>query len=424
VRRAETWRQRMARWLDPTVADMPAPRVIEAAPSPEVSRVQDPWPAICEQFSLRILAAAYQMGTHLEAAEAEEQDPDRLEKLYRIDHATTRIRRQAENLQVLVGRRVEDADPQVTPLLDVIRAATSAIDQYSRVHIGQMVDLAVADFAADDVIRVLTELVDNAARFSPPTAPVIVSAYITEQGSVLLRVEDSGLGVPPAQLPVINAMLAGDALPPLDGDPAAHLGLVVVRRLALAHHLRVHLTARPVGGTTAVVLIPEGLLCEIAPVARSGSGSPPVPSVPRQPRPANRAPSVTYRAGAQAPASRLTLVNSSPAADAGRTVGRQPGGGAGRESVSGDRGLPRRVPASLRGESAPAKAAGRPPTAVRESDARPQPGAPHEPAAAQFPPPDGGAYRQTWPDETADFVAGISDANWPRNDESSEGFPQ
>jgi signal transduction histidine kinase len=210
------------------------------------------WPAICEQFALRILAAAYQMGSHLEAAEADEQDADRLEKLYRIDHATTRIRRQAENLQVLLGRKVDDAGRQVTPLLDIVRAATSTIEHYARVHIGQIVDLAVVEFAADDVIRVLTELLDNATRFSPPTSSVIVSAYITEHGSVLLRVEDSGVGVQPEQLPVLNAMLTGSA-PPLNGNPAAHLGLVVAARLALTHHLRVHLTSRQVGGAARVL---------------------------------------------------------------------------------------------------------------------------------------------------------------------------
>jgi hypothetical protein len=392
----------MARRLDPTVTETLARRVIDAPPPPaQEDRAQNVWPAICEQFALRILAAAYQMGNHLEAAEADEQDEDRLEKLYRIDHANTRIRRQAENLQVLLGRKVDDAGRQVTPLVDIIRAATSAIEYYPRVHIGQVVDLAVVEFAADDVIRVLTELLDNATRFSPPTSSVIVSAYITEHGSVLLRVEDSGVGVKPDQLPALNAMLAGSAPPGFDGNPAAHLGLVVVARLALAHHLRVHLTSRQSGGTTANVVVPDGLLCEIAPPARTGDGPAPLADLSRPAKPAHRRPDASgmYQGSAQVPPSRLMLINGQPGADGGRTGRREPGSGGG----SGN-GLPRRVRESLRGDSESANGSGLPP----------------QPRTS----PESGLDRNAWPDETADFAAGISDAQWPDTNEKSEGNPR
>ncbi|KAB1903476.1 sensor histidine kinase KdpD, partial [Micromonospora sp. AMSO31t] len=207
--RRSTWRQRAARWLDPTVArwDVAPPETPEPPPREEPG--PGPWPAICDQFALRILAAAYQMGTHLEAVEADEQDPERLERLYRIDHANTRIRRHAENLQVLLGRRVEDADPQTVPLVDVVRAAASAVEHYPRIRVGHVVELAVVEFAADDVIRVLTELLDNATRFSPPTAAVTVSAFVTEDGGVLLRVEDAGVGLHPDHLVQLNSLLSG-----------------------------------------------------------------------------------------------------------------------------------------------------------------------------------------------------------------------
>lgn len=273
----------MARWLDPTVAqwavareEVPPP----PPPSPPPER-ESLWPAICEQFALRILASAYQMGSHLEAVEADEQDPERLERLYRIDHANIRIRRHAENLQVLLGRRVEDADRQTVGLVDVIRAATSATEYFPRARLGHVVDLGVVEFAADDVIRVLTELLDNATRFSPPTSTVIVSAFITEDGSVLLRVEDAGVGIKPDQLLTLNAMLAGTASPQAAGNPAAHLGLVVVSHLARAHQLRVTLTNRPSGGTTATVLVPAPLLCEMAPVVQPDRPRPPGRSVRR-----------------------------------------------------------------------------------------------------------------------------------------------
>ncbi|MFC4018738.1 sensor histidine kinase [Micromonospora sp. GCM10011542] len=352
------------------------------------------WPAICEQFALRILASAYQMGSHLEVVEADEQNPERLERLYRIDHANTRIRRHAENLQVLLGRRVEDADRQTVSLVDVVRAATSATEHYPRIQVRHVVDLGVVEFAADDVIRVLTELLDNATRFSPPSSPVIVSAFITEDGSVLLRVEDAGVGVRPDQLAGLNAMLAGAAPAPVADNPAAHLGLVVVSYLARAHHLRVALTNRPSGGTTATVLVPAPLLCEMAP-APQARPAPPPPS--QRPAGTTSRPPTQGRArqgsgppgapfGAHGPTSRLTLVHGQPTGDGSRAAAPQP--------VASGGGLPRRVRESVR-------AGGRPGGGDQPRNADPAPG--HRSSSD----------RDTWPDETAAFAAGITDAQAP-----------
>ncbi|GAA1823173.1 ATP-binding protein [Planosporangium flavigriseum] len=422
----------MARRLDPTIDDTPPRRVIEAEPAAQPSPPvrEDPtqaiWPAICEQFALRILASAYQMGIYLEDAEADEQDADKLEKLYRIDHANTRIRRQAENLQVLLGRKVDDADRQVTSLLDVIRAASSAIEYYPRVQIGQIVNLSVVEFAADDVIRVLTELLDNSTRFSPPTSPVIVSAYITETGNVLMRIEDAGVGIKPDHLPALNAMLAGAVPPALDGNPASHLGLVVVSRLAVANQMRVHLTNRQSGGTTTHVLIPDALLCEVAPRNRMGAGPAPLAAPTRSARPPQwpphrtTDPTSTYQGSAQVPGAHLMLINGEPGADGGRPS---------RRESSSSNGLPRRVRESLRDASS---ATGAP--AVHSASTNGS-GAPHHDAPYQDTPhqsaapqqrtsPESAADRLMWPDETADFAAGISDAQWspgigsPSNDDS------
>ncbi|MEU4481246.1 ATP-binding protein [Micromonospora sp. NPDC023966] len=378
TRRRATWRQRAARWLDPTVARWDvAPPETPAPPPAEEARGPGPWPAICEQFALRILASAYQMGAHLEAVEADEQDPERLERLYRIDHANTRIRRHAENLQVLLGKRVEDADPQTVPLVDVVRAAASAVEHYPRIRIGHVVELAVVEFAADDVIRVLTELLDNATRFSPPTAPVTVSAFVTEDGGVLLRVEDAGVGVHPDHLTQLNALLSGRPATPITLDPAAHLGLAVVAHLAVAHHLRVTLTTRPAGGTTASVAVPGGLLCEIpapGPAAAAPAPPPAWPSAPHGTDPWST-PMAAPHDGTNGPTVRLTTL-STPAGDAPATPG-----------------LPRRVPESVR-------------------DRVPAPRPPADPGVGSPP--------EAWPDETAAFAAGVSDARTPTDHEGRQ----
>ncbi|MFJ8579541.1 ATP-binding protein [Micromonospora sp. NPDC093277] len=331
---------------------------------------------------MRILAAAYQMGSHLEAVEADEQDPDRLERLYRIDHANTRIRRHAENLQVLLGRRVEDADPQIVTLFDVVRAATSAVEHYSRVRVGHVVELAVVEFAADDVIRVLTELLDNASRFSPPASPVIVSAFVTEDGGVLLRIEDAGVGLRPDQLTQLNALLDGQPAGPVAVDPTAHLGLAVVAHLAVAHQLRVTLTNRPSGGTTATVLVPGALLCE---VPATPDPEPATPSAAWPARPVGTAtnrgstPMAAPRGSTHSPTVRLAALGARPTEQ--QTATAQQPTTEQQQSVSG---LPTRLRRSSRDRA----------------------------AAMPRPPADAGAGSppEAWPDETAAFAAGVSDA--------------
>jgi hypothetical protein len=265
-------RRRLATWIDPssTRPDRATNGVVAAAPTEELPQVpartadDDLWIRVARQFALRILAASYRMSADLGEAASTEQDADRLQRLYRLDHVNTGVRRQAENLQVLSGARVEDAGRQVTTLLDVVRAAAAAVDDYPRIRIARVTGLAVVEYAADDVIRILTEVFDNAARFSPPSAAVMVATHLTELGHILVRVEDEGIGVDPAQLPRLNASLAGELPLTFDQDnPATRVGLMVVQRLAVPLRVRVTLVPRQPGGTTASVLIPAALLCEV-----------------------------------------------------------------------------------------------------------------------------------------------------------------
>ncbi|HEU5108496.1 MAG TPA: hypothetical protein VFT95_08065, partial [Micromonosporaceae bacterium] len=127
------WRRALARRLDPQRPEEPAPRPADPEPPPPDDTAVA-LAALSEQFAIRILTATYQMGTRLEAVEADEQDPARLEQLYGLDHVVSRVRRQAENLLVLAGRQIEDAGRQTTTMLDVVRAASSAIEFYARVQ--------------------------------------------------------------------------------------------------------------------------------------------------------------------------------------------------------------------------------------------------------------------------------------------------
>ena len=281
---------------------------------------------VCAGVALRDLNLVDSLLAQLEDMETNEGDPDALARLYQLDHLAARIRRNAENLRVLAGHDAGRATNTASPLIDVIRAAISSIEQYPRIEIGRVAALAVVDFAADDTSRLLAELLDNATSHSPPTSKVTVSAHLTEQGSILLRIEDAGIGLPPDRLQVLNTQLS--AAPRLDSGSIEHMGLAVVRRLAGKYGIRVRLDKRAAHGTTAAVLLPASLVCE-APVASWLAETPTM----RLPRPAPAGPA---RVQAGPPASpRL----SSEWAEQGRTA---------PIPETTRNGLPRRVPQSLR----------------------------------------------------------------------------
>src|SRR3546814_4732088 len=65
----------------------------------------------------------------IDELEADEQDPDALANLFRLDHLATRMRRNDESLLVLAGGDTGQTDRGPVPVVDVLRAAASEIEQ-------------------------------------------------------------------------------------------------------------------------------------------------------------------------------------------------------------------------------------------------------------------------------------------------------
>lgn len=227
---------------------------------PRENTSQDALAGVCSSIALRDLNLVESLLEQLEKMEAAEDDPESLAQLYALDHLATRLRRNAESLRVLAGREAGTGSNETSSMVDVIRAAMSAIEHYQRVELGNVAGLGVVGFAADDVSRLVAELLDNATLHSPPSSTVTVSAHLTEQGSVMVRVEDSGIGMPPARISALNERLG--SAPVLDRQSVQHMGLAVVRRLAHRHGVRVWLARRAPHGTVASVLLPPALVHE------------------------------------------------------------------------------------------------------------------------------------------------------------------
>jgi signal transduction histidine kinase len=199
---------------------------------------------------------------HLDRLERGEEDPDRLAELFQLDHLATRMRRNDENLLVLAGADSTRVQREPAPLVDVLRAAQSEVEHYTRIEFGSIDrDLEIASHAVNDLVHLIAELLDNATAFSPPDSPVLIEARRFGDRAVLY-VEDRGIGISGDQLADLNDRLAK---PPLvDVAVSRMMGLVVVARLAARHGIEVKLRPAADRGTVADVLLPAAVLVNAA----------------------------------------------------------------------------------------------------------------------------------------------------------------
>jgi hypothetical protein len=93
---------------------------------------------------------------------------------------------------------------------------------------------------------------------------VSVSCHLLEDGGVLFRIEDTGLGIAREKVPRLNAAFAGP-VPDVNESTARHTGFPVVHRIARKHSIGVRFASRrrPGTGTLAMVTVPPQLLCAI-----------------------------------------------------------------------------------------------------------------------------------------------------------------
>jgi signal transduction histidine kinase len=190
--------------------------------------------------------------------EANEGDPDQLDSLFKLDHLATRMRRNGENLLVLAGESAGREWNDPIPLVDVLRAAASEVEQYERVELSGIPETDVIGLAVTDLVHLLAELLENATTFSSPQTKVRVTATRLPDQRVLIEIHDKGIGLTAEDFAGINSKLADP--PTVDASVSRQMGLFVVGRLAERHDIRVQL--RPSGesaGTTSLVMVPDHL---------------------------------------------------------------------------------------------------------------------------------------------------------------------
>ena len=193
-----------------------------------------------------------------------------LELLRRAGDAETR-----ESAREAIGEGIARASRLVEQLLALARAEPDAAVPPERVDLAASARQALAEtapfaesraveleliapapaFVVGDAValgHLVRNLVDNAARYSPPGARVEVRVR-SEGGAVVLEVDDSGPGIPQSEHERVfdRFYRRADA-----GESGSGLGLAIVRSVARAHGARVALGASALGGLHVAVSFP------------------------------------------------------------------------------------------------------------------------------------------------------------------------
>ncbi|MFI2201182.1 ATP-binding protein [Streptomyces sp. NPDC020192] len=210
------------------------------------------------------IARRIQAIVHQQAKELREMEEDHgrsaevFDDLLRIDHGTSLIGRLADTIGVLGGGRPGRQWPLPVSLYSTLRGAMSRILEYRRIQLNSIVTINIKGTAVEPVLHAAAELLDNATRYSPPTAKVHVTATEVQAG-VVIEIEDAGVSLGEESRARVERMIEdaknGDDAHNLGENP--RLGLAVVGRLCTMFDMEVSLRASAYGGVRAILFVPR-----------------------------------------------------------------------------------------------------------------------------------------------------------------------
>ncbi|MEH0627245.1 MULTISPECIES: ATP-binding protein [Streptomyces] len=233
-----------------------------------------------------IQALANEQQVSISEMQDRHDDPDVLRDLLEVDHTNAQFGRRAQVIAVLCGSW-PGRQRATSPLVEVVRGATSRIRDYRRVRVHGQAGIAVESRAVEPVVLAVAELLDNAARHSRPDTRVEVDVQHVHNGACVV-IDDAGVGMDAQAVRRATELLDGHGEVDVTrlGDPP-QFGFAVIGMLARRYGFTVSVDTRsPYGGVRAVAFLPTALLTHPEPAAPEAavglaSGTEPAPRATR-----------------------------------------------------------------------------------------------------------------------------------------------
>ncbi|MFJ7278755.1 sensor histidine kinase [Kitasatospora sp. NPDC098663] len=213
-------------------------------------------------------------------------DPAVFDDLLRLDHGNALTGRLADSIAVLSGARPGRQWTRPVALYSVLRGGMSRILEYQRVDLHPVAQVSVIGPAVEPLIHAVSELLDNATRYSPPHTHVHLSAAEVQSG-IAIEIEDGGLGLTDeARIRAERSLREAQVSKDLDDlTESPRLGFAVVGRLCQAYGFQISLRRSAYGGVRVVLVVPQELVTTAPPTGRAHgigafSGPRPLPANP------------------------------------------------------------------------------------------------------------------------------------------------
>jgi len=185
------------------------------------------------------------------------KEPVRRELLETIDQETGRLNRVIGNLMDLSRMRAGAVSPQKAPtavdeLIEGVVARSAPLLKNHDLRLMLRENLPEIPLDLGQIDQALTNVLENAARFTPPGRRITIAAARWRDG-VQVRIADRGPGIPREERErVFEPFVRGE------GSAGTGLGLAIARAIVEAHGGTIRVADEPGGGTAIVIELPGG----------------------------------------------------------------------------------------------------------------------------------------------------------------------
>jgi signal transduction histidine kinase len=193
-----------------------------------------------------------------------ESDEERRHSIAVVERETRRLIQLVDNV-LRFSRASRDRDPLLiddVALGDVVRDTVQAFEPLARSSGARILLDAEPDIQvradADALRRILLNLLDNAVKYGPAKQTITVT-LAREGERVVLRVDDQGPGVPPADRERIFGAFRRLEREERAAIAGSGVGLAIVRDLAVRMNGTVSATDAPDGGARFIVTLPTAV---------------------------------------------------------------------------------------------------------------------------------------------------------------------